>query len=477
MVLAPDRTNQLPSTVHPWNQPGGGKRAVSKKPNLKKLIPVLVLAAVTLAVTGRMIASAGSGPNLDQCANTGTTCDTAHPSQWQNGNLNQVNAHYSEGESVPYRARLSGLTGGATYGVTIEWDTTKSGKHAIDYLTSVGRTEATADPCAGVTCVPPTNTLPIPVDSAVTGAGVTQLGGQVFSLHGGTFVTPGSSVPNTGNLCVGASCTVTANPSSYTRVGDYTDTSSASVTVWFTASSDFAVLSWSGHVASQADWGTGMSAASIEGSPYHMRLLDFTCSNKSNCSAGNEDRAMSSSVVAPPVTTTTAPPTTTTTVPESTTTTEPPTTTTTLPPTTTTTVVETTTTTLPPTTTTLPPTTTTVVGSTTTVAGSTTTIAATTTVVPTTTVAATTSTVAPTTTVVAPTTTSPTDFGVVFPATTTTSPDDLLATFPSSLPETGFGLGWLWLGLAALIAAMGTVVPAVRSRGRSVQKFADKRGN
>lgn len=450
---------------------------MTKKQQLRKLIPVLVLAAVTVVVTGRMFASAGSGPNLDQCANSDTTCDTNHASQWQNGNLNQVNAHYSEGESVPYRARLTGLTAGATYGVTIEWDTTKSGKHAIDYLTSVGRTEATADPCAGVTCVPPTNTLPIPVDSAVTGAGVTQVGGQVFSLHGGTFVTAGASVANTGNLCAGASCTVTANPSSYTRVGDYADTSSASLTVWFTASSDFAVLSWSGHVASQADWGAGMSAASIEGSPYHMRLLDFTCSDRSNCSAGNEDRAMSSSVVAPPVTTTTAPPTTTTTVPD--------TTTTTVVETTTTTVVETTTTTPPPTTTTvvettttLPPTTTTVAGSTTTVAGSTTTVAgSTTTLAPTTTVAATTSTAAPTTTVAATTSTSPTDFGVVFPATTTTVPEELVSTFPSTLPATGFGLGWLWLGLAALITAMGTVIPAVRQRGRSVQKFADKRGN
>ncbi|MGA1363141.1 MAG: hypothetical protein ACO36A_09485 [Ilumatobacteraceae bacterium] len=457
---------------------------MSKKPNLKKLIPVLVLAAVTVVVTGRMFASAGSGPNLDQCANTGTTCDTTHASQWQNGNLNQVNAQYPEGTSVPYRARLGGLTAGATYGVTIEWDTTKSSKHAIDYLTSVGRTEATADPCAGLTCVPPTNTLPIPIDSAVTGGGVTQVGGQVFSLHGGTFVTAGASVANTGNLCVGASCTVAANPSPYTRVGDYAGTSSASLTVWFTASSDLAVLSWSGHVASQADWGAGMSAASIEGSPYHMRLLDFTCSDKSNCSAGNEDRAMSSSVVAPPVTTTTtAPPTTTTTVPDSTTTTVVETTTTTvvetttttLPPTTTT-VVETTTT-LPPTTTTLPPTTTTVAGSTTTVAGSTTTVAATTTVAPTTTVAGVTSTVAPTTTAPATTTTTPTDFGVVFPATTTTVPEELVSTFPSTLPATGFGLGWLWLGLAALIAAMGTVIPAVRTRGRSVQKFADKRGN
>jgi hypothetical protein len=458
---------------------------VSKLKNKKKIIPVLMLAAVSIVVAGRMYASAGTGPNLDQCANLSTTCDTAHPAQWQNGNLNSSNSHYAEGESVPYRARLNSLTAGATYGVTIEWDTTKSGKHAIDYLTSVGRTESTADPCAGVTCPAPPDTLAVPIDSAVTGAGVTQVGGQVFSLKGGSFVAAGASVANTGNLCASASCDVTSNPSSYTRTGDYTGTSSASLTVWFTASSTSAVLAWSGHVASEADWGANTSAASIAGSPYHMRLLDFTCSDASNCNVGNEDRAMSSSVVLAPVTTTTtAPattttteaPTTTTTEAPTTTTTEAPTTTTTEAPTTTTTEAPTTTTTVVQTTTTLTPTTTTVAGSTTTVVGTTTSIAPTTTVAATTSTVKSTTTLAPgtTTTVVAPTTTSPTDFGVVFPATTTTSPSELASTFPGTLPTTGMNMAWLWLGLAAVLGALGTVVPAARRRAHRVHPFTDK---
>ena len=46
--------------------------------------------------------------DLDQCANGGVgsvpvECTGA---AWQNGNLNQNQAHYFEGESVPYRMRF-----------------------------------------------------------------------------------------------------------------------------------------------------------------------------------------------------------------------------------------------------------------------------------------------------------------------------------------------------------------------------------
>ena len=33
-----------------------------------------------------------------------------------------------------------------------------------------------------------------------------------------------------------------------------------------------ALLSWGGHIAREADWGTGQGATGINGSPYHMRL-------------------------------------------------------------------------------------------------------------------------------------------------------------------------------------------------------------
>src|SRR5262245_23856059 len=52
-----------------------------------------------------------------------------------NGNLNQTKAHYSEGDSIPYRAVIDDLTNGVVYGLQIQWDTVDSGAYALDYLT------------------------------------------------------------------------------------------------------------------------------------------------------------------------------------------------------------------------------------------------------------------------------------------------------------------------------------------------------
>src|SRR5207247_5533661 len=92
---------------------------------------------------------------------------------WQNGNLNSNQAHYREGDSVPYRMKMDGLaTGsGALHTLTIGWDTLASSKHAIDYITSHDRTESVGNnPCAGISgCSLSTfTTANIPVDPIVT---------------------------------------------------------------------------------------------------------------------------------------------------------------------------------------------------------------------------------------------------------------------------------------------------------------------
>lgn len=437
---------------------------------------IVTLVVASFVIAGRFDASAASSVHLDQCANLVTTCDTAHPSNWQNGNLHPGNSSYTEDQSVPFRALMADLTPGSTYAVTIEWDITHGGHHAYDYLTDLTRTEATADPCTPESCSTPQSLLPIPVDPYVTAAGVTQIPGQSIRIDGGSFVTAGSAVSNTGNLCGTATCPVPDNPTPYVHSGDITNVASSATTVYFTASAARVVLSWSGHIASQADWGLGNSAVTISGSPYHMRLTGFLCSDASNCSVGSEDRSLTPVLAA--VTTTTAAPTTTTTEPPTTTTTEPPTTTTTEPPTTTTTVAPTTTTTLAPTTTTLAPTTTTVPASTTSLAASTTTApASTTTPAPTTTAAATTSTSAPGTTVPATTTTAPTELFVIAP--TTTAPSELVTIFPSVIPATGVSAR-NWIAIAAILVIAGVIaLPFTTRRGRSssrrVQKFGEHR--
>jgi large repetitive protein len=242
----------------------------------------------------------GPANNIDQFANDA-------PTGYQNGNLNGNQATYKEGDSVPYRSRLTELTPGATYRVTIEYDTTQNGLHAEDYLTTWSRTVPSAnpcelvspgnqDPCGGAT-IPAT--LPIPADSNVTSAGITQIPG-VFSLYGGTFVTAGASIPNTnGNLCGKnvASCTITANPSAYRLSGTYADSSQTALDVFVTASQSSMVLAWGGHISTRTDWGLDKSAINISGSPYHMRLIDLTCSEVDNCSQGNQDRSLSADAV------------------------------------------------------------------------------------------------------------------------------------------------------------------------------------
>jgi len=247
-------------------------------------LPFLFVANYSVTATGSLSGTATTtftdkpAANLDQCANLGTTCDTGTSSQWQNGNLGQSQASYFEGDSIPYRAVVTGLVAGETYTLKIEYDTTQSGKHAIVYLTNFDRTETTADPCSGVAGVPScaASTFPIPLDPNVSGAGVTQLGGQNFTIYNGTIT----------------------GASAYALSGTYAGSSSTSIIVTFTANADgTTVIAWGGHIATRADWGQNNSAVAISGSPYHMRLVDFTCSNVSNCGVGNQDRSLSAEAV------------------------------------------------------------------------------------------------------------------------------------------------------------------------------------
>ena len=117
------------------------------KPGTRLLLSLLLCAVATaLAATfaTRNVTAAGGNPsaNLDQCANGPAYAPVpCTGSAWQNGNANASNAHWAEGDSIAYRMKFGGLVPGSTHHVTIQWDTTKGGKHALDYLTSYNRTE------------------------------------------------------------------------------------------------------------------------------------------------------------------------------------------------------------------------------------------------------------------------------------------------------------------------------------------------
>jgi len=192
------------------------------------------------------------------------------PIGWQNGNLNGNQADYFEGDSVAYRMKFDNLSL-SSHTVTIGWDTTKSGKHALDYLTNYDQTETT-DPCSGISgCTGPASAFPIPADLNIS-TDSNWTGSQIpgnFSLFGGTIT----------------------GVSSYNLIGSYSGDSETQITITFTASQDNPVLAWGGHIATRANWGQNNSAVSISGSPYHMRLRGL------DGSGGNQDRSLASEAV------------------------------------------------------------------------------------------------------------------------------------------------------------------------------------
>ncbi|WP_353509976.1 hypothetical protein, partial [Intrasporangium sp.] len=220
---------------------------------------------------------ANPAANIDQCANDPAPspntdgCSTS-ATDWVNGNVVASKALYFEGDSLPYRVKLTDLSL-ASHTLTIQWDTTKGGKHALDYLTTFNRTVADANPCVGVSgCLPGTfSTFPIPADTQVTGAGVTPVPG-VFTMYGGTITA--------------------VSAYSYPGGNGFAGDKTAQITITFDASVTNPVLAWAGHISTRADWGLSNSAVTINGSPYHTSLVDLDTK-----SIGSQDVQLSADAV------------------------------------------------------------------------------------------------------------------------------------------------------------------------------------
>ena len=206
--------------------------------------------------------AANPSADLDQWANT----DNA----WVNGNLGASKAKYYEGDSVPYRMKFENLSLDS-HTVTFEWDTTKGGKHALDYLTTYNRSVST-DPCIGISGCSSfgIDTESIPNDPQVTGAGVTPIPG-VFTLLGGTITD--------------------VSAYSYPLGTGFDGDKTARITITFTANEPNPVLAWSGHIANRSDWGPDNAAVSIPGSPYHTSLVDL------DGKGGSQDLSLSTEAV------------------------------------------------------------------------------------------------------------------------------------------------------------------------------------
>jgi hypothetical protein len=165
------------------------------------------------------------------------------------GSLQKNNSHYFEGDSIPYQITLAAPANSTGNTVTLTWDTSRSGVHALDFLTSYDRTETVAngnDPCTGTgaDCALKT-TYAIPTDAA---AGGHQIAG-VFTMFGGTI---------TGNSAYSLSAA--------------TGTSSNSITLTFSMgpNAGVAILAVASHASTRTDWGNGNGSVNIQGAPFHF---------------------------------------------------------------------------------------------------------------------------------------------------------------------------------------------------------------
>jgi len=240
--------------------------------------------------TSRDFAPENVGYRLEQCANGGrSTPQVQDPcnvsSEWVTGIVNNSKAHYREGDSVPYRLNITGLAPNIPTFVTISYDSTKGGKHAIDYITSYDKTENASNPlgptqaipCAGIDpliCpianIAGDDSFPIPADPNVTAAGPAfpqETAGQSIKIWGGDITGLGHPT-----VCDGDT-SVLDNANPYLLCGTYAGNSNTQVTIFFTPTGSEVVLAWGGHIAKRLDWGVNNGATSISGAPFHTGLI------------------------------------------------------------------------------------------------------------------------------------------------------------------------------------------------------------
>jgi hypothetical protein len=293
------------SAVHSPDNSKASKANNASKSNVAN--PKVSAGSALLSTFAMMPGGTQPAGNLDQVRN-GTAASPTNPVDWVNGNAGSSNAHYKEGQSIPYRLTLTNLPLG-TNSVKVEWDILHSSKNAIDYITTVGRTppggiSETIHVCGDAQyndviagCTEGTfNTSPIPPPIPTKSVGgnpepQTSFGNlpsadKLFRIYNGT-ITDISYIPN-----------ADAN------LGDLTAAqSSTRISITFTNTSPTVVLAWSGHIGSRNDWGftNGVpnSAGGISGSPYHSRYIEL-CPAGGACGGGNQDRSLSAAAVEPP---------------------------------------------------------------------------------------------------------------------------------------------------------------------------------
>ena len=344
-VLRPDHaTDALPEVTA---DDSGGFTTTYSPPSIPGRYKITATDGTNTAKTAATEADV-FGAKLAQCRNGGVgeppiDC-TDSPTGWENGNAGKENAHYAEGQSIPYRLVIQD-TGGSlgspkTIRVSIEWDTVHSDAMAIDYITYPRRIAEAVDPCDGAGTALANCPLVLSISGAANPAGVNEFDldpaiGPTGTSPLKSYTTAQMPAGTTGFLSPEPSTSWNAltasEPKAHKMVtiggtivpgtmayqlqqdvvsgGSIPSSASSGIQFDVSATSNNVVLSWGGHIASRFEWGflngSPLSAGGISGSPYHMRLIG-ACNNSplSNpcTTGGNQDRSLSAAAVIAPET-------------------------------------------------------------------------------------------------------------------------------------------------------------------------------
>lgn len=293
------------------------------------LLALLVAGAFFFFGGSQTVQAKPGGPEADisQCRNGDLAADgtdSPHPGVryeeatgprgWANGNAGPAHAHWPKGGSIVYRIEMEAIRSG-THTIEIGYDTVHGGVHAIDFLTAAKCTEHDVNPCSGTAFA----------DCFLTGPATSSGGGSFYpfttDLDGPagdpildlvcsnqTGFGGGSSVPcepyndlgTAGELnmfVIGGSI----NSMRYTQQETTGQDQETRVLIDFDADDGAVILSWGGHIAHRVDWGfdgngVPLSAGGINGSPYHMRLIEL-CLGTTDCEGGYQDRSLQAAAI------------------------------------------------------------------------------------------------------------------------------------------------------------------------------------
>lgn len=239
-----------------------------KKNNYNKRVMAIVL-SVLMVMIGLPFQTQATSLNWSQLANKPSSED------WIYGNLNSSKSVYVEGMSVPQRLELSGIqttSGSAIHYVDFEYQFTKNGKYAYDFITGWDQAKETANDLVNqnwndswIGELDNEVDVVIPPSPGSTNASSKE---SAYESEYGTRTLRIYSNKPISNPQVN----INSNLS-----GSVTKDSTMGFTVSWEGDADEVIILYASHIAlgndSDMGWGAGMGASGIAGSPYHNYVI------------------------------------------------------------------------------------------------------------------------------------------------------------------------------------------------------------